>query len=137
MEDRELMRLASRARERAYAPYSGFAVGAALLGESGQVYLGCNVENASFSATVCAERSALAVAVSAGERRFTAIAVAGAKQGERGAFCPPCGICRQALSEFCGEEFRVLLGTEEEIVAHPLANLLPLSFSAADMEKHG
>jgi len=93
---RELLRAAERARRASYAPYSRFAVGAALLSSSGRVYLGCNVENASFGLSICAERSAIFQAISAGEREFTAIAVtAGTGQG-----APPCGACRQVLAEF-------------------------------------
>lgn len=96
MTPRELLRAAERARRASYAPYSRFAVGAALLSSSGRVYLGCNVENASFGLSICAERSAIFQAISAGEREFTAIAVtAGTGQG-----APPCGACRQVLAEF-------------------------------------
>lgn len=96
MTPRELLRAAERARRASYAPYSRFAVGAALLSTSGRVYLGCNVENASFGLSICAERSAIFQAVSAGEREFSAIAVtAGTGQG-----APPCGACRQVLAEF-------------------------------------
>src|SRR5690606_11536861 len=87
---------AIRASRRAYAPYSQFSVGAALLGESGSIYLGCNVENAAYPLTICAEQSAVARAVCEGERRFRAIAVVSSKGGP----CAPCGGCRQVLSEF-------------------------------------
>ena len=93
---------------RAYAPYSGFQVGAALLAESGAVYLGCNIENSSYSPTICAERTAFAKAVSEGERAFIAIAVVGGKEGTCSGFCPPCGVCRQVMREFCFDDFRIL-----------------------------
>ena len=101
MKAKDLIRLAEAARERAYAPYSGFLVGAALLGKSGKVYLGCNVENAGYSATNCAERTAFFKAISDGEREFQAIAIVGGKRGEKPGYCPPCGICRQVMAEFC------------------------------------
>ncbi len=130
MTDRELMTLAEEARRNAYAPYSGFAVGAALLSRDGRVFCGCNVENISFSLTNCAERSALFAAVSAGVREFDTIAITGAKLGEEPDHCAPCGACRQVLAEFCGEDFRVLLGNSRAITVHRMGELLPLSFSA-------
>lgn len=128
MSDLELMRLAAEARKAAYAPYSGFCVGAALLGESGKVYTGCNIENAAFSPTVCAERTAIFKAVSEGERSFLAIAVTGGKENEPPAYCTPCGVCRQVLAEFCGADFRVLLGNASEMRAMTLGDLLPEAF---------
>ncbi|MBQ8175092.1 MAG: cytidine deaminase [Clostridia bacterium] len=128
MTDQELLLLAEQARENAYAPYSRFLVGAALLAADGRVFLGANVENASFGATNCAERSAIFAAVSAGVRDFVAIAICGAKQGGRGTICTPCGICRQVLSEFCNSKLRVLLGNSEEYREYTLAELLPHSF---------
>lgn len=130
MTDLKLVSLARTAMARAYAPYSGFQVGAALLAESGAVYLGCNIENASYSPTICAERTAFAKTVSEGERAsFTAIAVVGGKQAHSG-FCPPCGVCRQVMREFCSDDFRILLGgADGAIRAFTLAQLLPESFS--------
>lgn len=125
MTDRELFALAAKARERAYSPYSHYTVGAALLGKSGRVYLGVNVENASFGATNCAERTAVFSAVAAGEREFDAIAVAGGRAGEQNGNCTPCGICRQVLAEFCKPDFKVVLHDG----AHRLDELLPLSFT--------
>ncbi|MGN1235368.1 MAG: cytidine deaminase [Christensenellaceae bacterium] len=129
MQARELMEIALRARERAYAPYSGFLVGAALLTPSGKVYTGCNVESAAYAPTCCAERTALVKAVSEGERSFAAIAVAGGNRSEDGRTpCPPCGVCRQFLREFCGGELKVYLADGEKILSVSLGELLPMSF---------
>lgn len=128
MTDKELLRAAEDARKNAYAPYSHFLVGAALLTRDGRVFLGTNVENASFGATSCAERSALFAAVSAGAREFSCIAISGAHEGDRGTICPPCGVCRQVLSEFCKNGFRVLLGNADEYKEYTLGELLPHSF---------
>lgn len=129
MEYKELMRLACEARERAYAPYSGFAVGAALLSKSGRVYTGCNIENAAYSPTNCAERTAFFKAVSEGEQEFVAIAVTGGKAGEKaGQTCAPCGVCRQVMAEFCRGDFVIVLGNEDSLAQHTLAELLPMSF---------
>ena len=130
----ELMRAAAEARKMSYAPYSGFCVGAALLGKSGKVYTGCNVENAAYTPTNCAERTAVFKAVSEGEREFLAIAIIGGKAGEVADFCAPCGICRQVLAEFCDGDFPVILGTPEKYQAYTLAELLPFSFGKADLK---
>lgn len=134
MTKEQLTSLAKEAMERAYAPYSGCKVGAALLAKSGKVYLGCNIENASFSPTICAERSAFAAAVSAGEREFAALAVTGGKDGViRGAFYP-CGVCRQVIREFCDGFFPIyVLAENGRILTHSLSDLLPHSFSNKDM----
>lgn len=132
----ELVNLAKEARTHAYVPYSGYAVGAALLCADGTVYQGCNIENASYSPTVCAERVAVFKAVYDGHRDFAAIAVVGGKAGEEitGLF-PPCGVCRQVLREFCGLDFKLYLGKENnEFVETTLGDLLPMSFSKADMK---
>lgn len=129
MTDRELLNAALIAREAAYAPYSGYFVGAALLAADGTVFSGCNMENASYSATVCAERAAFAAAVGAGVREFKAIAVAGGKGRKADAQAAPCGICRQVMAEFCGKDFAVILGNETALSRHTLEELLPLSFS--------
>jgi len=123
-----LIELAKKAMERAYAPYSGFCVGAALLAGSGKVYLGCNVENASFSPTICAERTAFAKAVSEGEREFAAIAVVGGKQGMIEDLCPPCGVCRQVMQEFCGPDFLIHMGKKDGFESVTLKQLLPYGF---------
>ena len=120
---------AVRAMERAYCPYSGFKVGAALLCESGRIYTGCNIENAAYSPTVCAERTAFAKAVSEGERSFRMIAIAGGQGGEMEGICPPCGVCRQVMSEFCQPDFEIILAKAEGYESHTLSGLLPLGFS--------
>ena len=128
MTDRELMQKAEKARENAYAPYSHFLVGAALLATDGRVFLGTNVENASFGATSCAERNAIFAAISAGVQEFCSIAIVGGEDGKTPSFCSPCGICRQVLSEFCEGELRVLLGNADDFSVYTLAELLPFSF---------
>ena len=133
MTDLELMQLAAAAREFSYAPYSHFRVGAALLGKSGRVYTGCNVENASYTPTNCAERTAVFKAVSEGETSFDAIAVIGGKDEELSPLCAPCGVCRQVLSEFCDADLRVILGTPEAITVTDLGSLLPFSFGKKDL----
>ncbi|MBQ8322404.1 MAG: cytidine deaminase [Clostridia bacterium] len=133
MTDRELMELAVEARKRAYAPYSGFRVGAALLSKSGKTYTGCNIENAAYTPTNCAERTAVFKAVSEGERDFAAIAIVGGKGDEPNEFCAPCGVCRQVLAEFCDGNLRLLLGAPENIRAYTLAELLPCSFGKSDL----
>ena len=132
MTPEQLIELAKEAMTHAYAPYSGYKVGAALLCGDGTVYQGCNIENASFSPTVCAERSAFFKAVYDGKRDFTAIAVCGGKDGIITGFFPPCGVCRQVMGEFCRDDFTVYLaGTDGSWQAKTLAELLPLSFSSA------
>ncbi len=126
----ELMAAAKEAMAYAYAPYSGYAVGAALLCEDGRVVTGCNVESAAFSPTSCAERTALVKAMSEGERRFTAIAVAGGRNGSPAPGCTPCGVCRQFLYELCGGDLTVILDIGEgEIETCSLNDLLPNGFS--------
>lgn len=136
MTDRELIRAAFAVRERAYTPYSHFKVGAALLTRSGRVFTGCNIENASFSPTICAERAALAAAVSAGEREFDAIAIVGSMEGKVNTLpTSPCGVCRQALFEFGGNGLRVILAkSEEDYQELMLGRLLPLGFGPANVE---
>ena len=134
MTDLELMRLAEDARAYSYTPYSGFAVGAALLTKSGKVYTGCNIENASYTPTVCAERTAVFKAVSEGEKEFAAIAIIGGPAGEKGRFCAPCGVCRQVLREFCELDFRILLGSVNKVQAYTLGELLPTSFGPLDLK---
>ena len=136
MTPEELIQLAKEARAHSYTPYSGFAVGAALLCADGTVYQGCNIENAAFGPTVCAERVAVFKAVYDGQRDFAAIAVAGGKAGEEvsGLF-PPCGVCRQVLREFCDLDFPLHLAKENnEFETHTLGEMLPYSFSNCDMK---
>ncbi len=129
MTDRELVDKALCAMEKAYAPYSHCFVGAALLCEDGSVFTGCNVENASFGATNCAERTAVFKAVSEGKRKFTAIAVVGGKDGKVSETFPPCGICRQVISEFAAKDMRVILFDGEKTHTHDFYDMLPFSFT--------
>ena len=132
MTPEQLVELAKEAMEHAYVPYSGYKVGAALLCADGTVYQGCNIENAAYSPTNCAERTAFFKAVYDGHRDFTAIAVCGGKDGViTGAF-PPCGVCRQVMREFCTEDFLVYLVTPEGFETVTLGELLPHSFSAGE-----
>ena len=130
----DLSSLAIKAREDSYSPYSGVRVGAALLAKSGKIYTGCNIENAAFSPTVCAERVAFFKAISEGERQFSAIAVVGGKRQDPPSFCAPCGICRQVMAEFCDSDFRILLGNSDKLEAYTLAAILPLSFGRDDLQ---
>ena len=132
---RELAATALRMREFSYVPYSDFAVGAALLSKDGKIYTGCNVENAAYGPSICAERTAVVKAVSEGCREFAAIAIAG---GRRGAppekYCPPCGVCRQVLSEFCSPDMPVILArSDEDLQIMTLGDLLPHSFTPEDL----
>ena len=134
MTDLQLMQLAVEAREMAYAPYSGFRVGAALLGKSGKVYKGCNVENAAYTPTNCAERTALFKAVSEGEKEFSAIAIVWGMYESIADFCAPCGVCRQVLAEFCGKDFRLVLGNPDRIQVFTFEEILPFAFGKGDLE---
>ena len=129
--EQKLMRTAIEYRKRSYSPYSGFQVGAALLSADGEIFGGCNIENAAFGPTNCAERTALFKAVSEGVKDFTAIAIVGGKAEGELEFCSPCGVCRQALVEFCDPKtFVVYLGTsEEDYKGYLLEELLPYSFT--------
>lgn len=130
MSPEKLIELAIAAMDNAYAPYSGYKVGAALLCSDGTVYTGCNIENAAFSPTVCAERTAVFKAVSEGKRKFSAIAVCGGKDGNITGFFPPCGVCRQVMAEFCPKDFTVyLVGAKGTYRTCTLGELLPESFS--------
>lgn len=135
MNDKELMKLACKAREKAYAPYSGFKVGAALLTKNGKVYCGCNIENASYTPTVCAERTAFFKAVSEGERDFEKIAIAGGGKTVANKLCAPCGVCRQVMAEFCDENFILVLGDENGTEEYRLGEILPLAFTVNDLKK--
>ena len=132
MTPEELVRQALAAMKFAYVPYSGFTVGAALLTKSGKVYLGCNIENAAYGPSNCAERTAIFKAVSEGEREFSAIAVVGGKDGVVTDIFPPCGVCRQVMQEFCAPDFMIYMGRgDDSYEAVPLEQLLPYGFNAA------
>lgn len=133
----ELVNLAIEAREHAYVPYSGFAVGAALLTKEGKVYQGCNIENSAFGPTNCAERTAFFTAVYQGERDFEAIAIVGGREGKPVSdLCAPCGVCRQVMREFCKNDFKIYLSKGDgEVLTYTLSDLLPLSFSKDDLDR--
>lgn len=133
MNKKELIEEALKARQRAYAPYSRFRVGAALLSQDGRIFSGCNIENAAYSPSNCAERTAFFKAVSEGVRTFSAIAIVGGNETEEQeltAFCPPCGVCRQVMMEFCDpKSFEIVLAKNpEEYQILRLEELLPLGF---------
>ena len=141
MDQKEALRLAlveraKEARKNAYTPYSGFAVGAALLCRDGTVYAGCNIENAGFTATCCAERTAFFRAVNDGKRQFSAIAVVGGKAGEEPReLCAPCGVCRQVMAEFCGPGFEILLLDGGTVKTFTLEQLLPQAFGPGNLDR--
>ena len=127
---------AVQAMKAAYAPYSGYFVGAALLTSDGKIYRGCNIENSTYTPTNCAERTAFFKAVSEGERDFKAIAIVGGPGGEIKDYAPPCGVCRQVMEEFCDlREFKIVLFNGKETASYTLEELLPLSFGKADLER--
>ena len=133
MDDKYLIQVALDARNEAWSVYSGFSVGAALLTKSNKVYAGCNVEFSSFTPTVCAERVALLKAVSDGEKEFNKIVIVGGKSCENknnlSSFVTPCGVCRQSLSEFCNDDFQVILAKSvKETKTITLGELLPMRF---------
>ena len=127
----ELMDMAKEAMKSAYAPYSHFSVRAAAETDDGEVYCGCNIENSSYGATICAERTAISKAVSEGYRRITRIAICDSNNS----FAWPCGICRQVMSEFAVEDFYVILEDNGKLSNFFLKELLPNSFSGKDMNK--
>lgn len=132
--EQDLIKLAESAREAAYSPYSGFCVGAALLCSDGEVYVGANVENASYGATICAERTAFLRAIMDGKRDFTAIAIVGSKRGEPiTEQCSPCGICRQFMAEFCDGNFKIILSDGEETSVFKLSELFPAAFDKSNL----
>ena len=132
----KLSETAIKAKEMSYSPYSHFRVGAALLGKSGKVYNGCNIESAAYSPTNCAERTALFKAVSEGEREFVAIAIAGSLEEAEPNYCYPCGVCRQTLKEFVLDDFEVIIAkTSEDYKVHKFEELLPHSFGPQDLKK--
>ena len=130
MTPEKLIELAREAMGHSYSPYSGFRVGAALLCSDGSGYQGCNIENSAYGPTVCAERTAFFKAVYDGHRDFAAIAICGGKNGKIDGVCPPCGVCRQVMAEFCGKDFKVYLpDAEGNFEIYTLEALLPLSFN--------
>lgn len=137
MDKKQLVAEALAAREFAYTPYSGFAVGAALLTKEGKVYRGCNIENATYTPTICAERTAFFKAVSEGEHDFAAIAIVGGPAGKPPVdFCFPCGVCRQVMAEFCKDDFKLIIGkSPEEYEEYTLDDILPHMFSKKDLRK--
>ena len=132
-----LVKAAIDTTKYAYVPYSNFKVGAAILAENGKIYTGCNIENASYSPTNCAERTAIFKAVSEGVTKFKKIAVVGGPNGNLENYCPPCGVCRQVISEFADEDFELILGTSENTYAvyNFFEEVLPLSFTAKELKK--
>lgn len=132
-----LVEAAIEATKYAYVPYSNFKVGAAILAENGKIYTGCNIENASYSPTNCAERTAIFKAVSEGVTKFKKIAVVGGPGGNLENYCPPCGVCRQVISEFADDEFELILGTSKNTYAvyNFFEEVLPLSFTAKELNK--
>lgn len=137
MEKQELIREAIAARKRSYSPYSHFQVGAALLGRSGKVYTGCNIENAAYTPTNCAERTAFFKAISEGEKEFEMIAIVGGPaKSARTYYCPPCGVCRQVMVEFCDPKaFRVLMArTETDYRECSLEEVLPFGFTKEELQ---
>ncbi len=132
---KELIRQAMEMRKMSYTPYSHFNVGAALLAANGRIYTGCNIENAAFTPTNCAERTAFFKAISEGVKDFTAIAIVGGPDGAKELdYCPPCGVCRQVMSEFCRDDFQIIMAkseTEYRIVTLP--ENLPNRFGPKDL----
>ena len=133
----QLAMMAKEAMKYSYSPYSGYRVGAALLCKDGSIYTGCNVENASFGATNCAERTAFYKAISEGKREFLSIAICGGKDGVLDGEFPPCGVCRQVMREFCADDFAIYLVTENGIETYTLGQLLPASFRPDTIRKDG
>lgn len=133
MEKEKLVEIAIGAMKKAYTPYSHFKVGAALLCEDGTVYEGCNIENAAYSPTICAERVAFSSAVRDGFRKFKAIAIVGGTEGELDSFTYPCGVCRQVMREFCTGDFPLIFFDGKEYKVLSLDEIMPYSFTPADL----
>ena len=134
-----LIKNAFEAQEKSYTPYSHFNVGAALLGKNGTIYKGCNIENAAYTPINCAERTAFFKAVSQGQLEFDAIAIVGGKEGEKGEYCSPCGVCRQVMMEFCNpKEFKIYLARDknnlDDYIEYTLEEILPLGFGPANLK---
>lgn len=134
-----LIKKAFEAQDKSYSPYSNFQVGAALLGKNGVIYEGCNIENASYTPTNCAERTAFFKAVSEGQLEFEAIAIVGNKKDQKGEYCAPCGVCRQVMMEFCSpKEFKIYLARDREnlndYIEYTLEEILPLGFGPNNLK---
>ncbi len=136
MDRQELIKKALEARKLAYTPYSHFQVGAALLGKNGVIYTGCNIENAAYTPTNCAERTAFFKAVSEGQKEFSMIAVVGGSEDAKELdYCSPCGVCRQVMMEFCDKDFEIIMAkNEEEYKVYTLPEILPEGFGPKDLE---
>ena len=133
-EKQNLIEKALLARKASYSPYSSFAVGAALLCDDGEIFTGANIESAAYTPTVCAERVAFFTAVHKGKASFRAIAVVGAKAGEKiSSFTAPCGVCRQVMAEFCNKDFEIILYDGNVIKSYTLSDLLPESFGKSNL----
>ena len=128
MDSKKLVSEAIEAMKKSYSPYSNFKVGATLLSSDGEIYTGCNIENASYTPTVCAERVAFFKALSEGKKQFAAIAVVGGVDGKLSSFTYPCGVCRQVMREFCSDDFRIILYNGESVRETTLGEILPCSF---------
>ena len=132
----ELVKKALEARKASYSPYSGFAVGAALLTSDGEIFTGANIESASYSPTVCAERVAFFSAVHSGKRDFKAIAIVGGPAAEDvKSFTAPCGVCRQVMAEFCNADFEIILYNGKELATYTFQELLPESFGKNNLKQ--
>lgn len=131
----EMIRMAKNQMKYSYAPYSGFKVGAVLLTDDGEFYTGCNIENAAYTPTICAERNAIFKAVSEGHRKFSAICIAGGKDGVVAGYTAPCGVCRQVMMEFCDPDtFNIILmAGDGSYKIYTLKELLPLGFGPDDL----
>jgi len=134
-ENKKMIKMALDARKNSYVPYSNFCVGACLKTESGEFYTGCNIENAGYTATNCAERTAFFKAVSDGKRKFQKIAIMGGYQNQKMDFCPPCGVCLQVMMEFCNPEtFQIILeNSNEDCKVYLLKELLPMGFGPKNL----
>ncbi len=135
MDNHTLIKFALEAREYAYAPYSNFCVGAALLTKSGKIFTGCNIENAGYTPTNCAERTAFFKAISEGEMEFLAIAIVGGQKGKLSGYAAPCGVCRQVMMEFCDPStFKIIVAiSEQEYIEHTLVEMLPMGFGPKNL----
>ncbi|HCI74408.1 MAG TPA: cytidine deaminase [Lachnospiraceae bacterium] len=132
----KLCGMAVEMRNRSYVPYSRFHVGAALLTEDGRIFTGCNIENAGFSPCICAERTAFAKAVSEGARTFAAIAISGGPEDGELPYCPPCGVCRQVMAEFCAGSFPIYLAkSETDYKAYTLDEIMPFRFTPENLRR--